>query len=686
MQTPNPAQTYLLEAADLLDQVEEIVLDVEQRPADREAVNRLFRAFHTIKGSGAMFGFEAVAAFTHHVENLLDQLRQGAVAISPKLVQLILAARDHIQQLLATPPSDASKFSEASQHLAAELQSLLVAAPASPAAATVGGSAVLPSAAPVESGAATTFRIHFRPSPELTATGLDPASLLAELRSFGPCEVTLDCSKVPPLEALDPTKCYLGWDVMLTTDRDLNAIKDVFIFAEDGAELTIEPQVQAVAAAPAATATRASAQTRPEAEKSSPARGADAATAAPTGAQSVKSIREGVVRVPSGKLDHIVGLVGELVMNESRLSQVSARLNVGELAAPVEAIERLIAELRDAVLGIRMMPIGSTFSRFKRLVHDLSRDLGKDVELVTEGADTELDKTVLDQLADPLVHLIRNSIDHGIGTPAERVAAGKPARGTVRLAASHEGSHVVVTIEDDGRGLDADVIRAKAVEKQLISADANLSEAEIYNLIFLPGFSTAKNVTAVSGRGVGMDVVRKQIDALRGGIQLASTRGRGTTISLALPLTLAIIEGLLVTIAGDPFIIPMSVVMENVELRRADRARNNGRNLITVRGELVPYLHLRELFGLEGEEPEIEKIVIARFGRDRVGLVVDRVLGSHQTVIQSLGRMFKGIEVVSGGTILGDGRVALILDLSGLIACAEKRRDDTTQPFAADAA
>jgi two-component system chemotaxis sensor kinase CheA len=377
--------------------------------------------------------------------------------------------------------------------------------------------------------------------------------------------------------------------------------------------------------------------------------------------------------VPSTKLDHIVSLVGELVINESRLVQVSTRLNSAELAAPVEAMERLIAELRDAVLGVRMMPIGPTFSRFKRLVHDLSRDLGKEVELVTEGAETELDKTVIDQLADPLVHLVRNSIDHGIETPAERTAAGKPARGVLRLGASHEGSHVVVTVEDDGRGLNAAAIRAKAVEKQLIKPDAVLGEAEIFNLIFLPDFSTAANVTAVSGRGVGMDVVRKQIDALRGGIQLSSTAGRGTIISLALPLTLAIIDGLLVTIGSDPFIVPMSVVMENVELRRSERSRNNGRNLVHVRGELIPYLHLREMFGLPGEEPELEKIVITRFGRDRVGLVVDRVLGSHQTVIQPLGRMFRDLGVASGGTILGDGRVALILDLSGLVAFAEKR-------------
>lgn len=683
MRTPDPAQTYLVEAADLLDQVEEIILDVEKHPDDHEAVNRLFRAFHTIKGSGAMFGFEAVAAFTHHVESTLDQLRHGMIAISPSLVGLILAARDHIQHLLSDADGNVAAGRATSERLAAELRALCGAA------APAGEPKPTPMPPPAgNGGAVVTYRIHFKPNPNMSASGLDPASVLDELRGLGKCEIVADTSGVPVLDALDGTKCQLAWDVALTTDRGLNAVKDVFIFAEDGSDLRIEMLTAGEAgtaippgavAQPVSAPENAPPEPAPSAVPPVPTIGAKSPAApmpAPeTGGGTAKSIREGVVRVPSNKLDHIVNLVGELVMNESRLSQVSQRLASGELAAPVEAIERLIAELRDSVLGIRMMPIGSTFSRFKRLVHDLSRDLGKDVELVTEGADTELDKTVLDQLADPLVHLIRNSIGHGIEAPAERAAAGKPPHGIVRLAASHEGSHVVVTIEDDGRGLDAGAIRAKAVEKQLIGADANLSETEIFNLIFLPDFSTATHITAVSGRGVGMDVVRKQIDALRGGIQLSSVRGKGTTISLALPLTLAIIEGLLVTIAGDPFIIPMSVVMENVELHRAERARNNGRNLITVRGELIPYLHLRELFGVGGEEPEIEKIVIVRFGRDRVGLVVDRVLGSHQTVIQSLGRMFKGIGVISGGTILGDGRVALIFDLAGLVACGEKQRE-----------
>jgi two-component system chemotaxis sensor kinase CheA len=332
-----------------------------------------------------------------------------------------------------------------------------------------------------------------------------------------------------------------------------------------------------------------------------------------------------------------------------------------------------VAELRDCVLGIRMMPIGTTFSRFKRLVHDLSGELGKEIDLVTSGEETELDKTVLDQLGDPLVHLIRNSIGHGVEPPDQRVAASKPRRGTIRLTASHMGSNVVVAIQDDGRGMNPSAIRAKAVEKGLIADEASLSEKEILNLIFLPGFSTAEQVTNVSGRGVGMDVVKRQIDALRGSVAISTQPGAGTSISLTLPLTLAIIDGLLVEIGGDQFIVPMSVVTENVELNRTQRASNNGRNVVAVRGDLVPYIRLREVFGIEGQEHEIEKIVIVRYEEQRVGLVVDRVLGSHQTVIQSLGSFYRNIDLVSGATIMGDGRVALIVDVAGLVRFADLR-------------
>ena len=333
----------------------------------------------------------------------------------------------------------------------------------------------------------------------------------------------------------------------------------------------------------------------------------------------------------------------------------------------------MVAELRDDVLGIRMLPIGTLFSRFRRMVHDLGQELGKEVDLVTDGAETELDKSILDQLGEPLVHLLRNSIDHGLENAEERVANGKPRRGVVRLNAVHMGSNVVVSIEDDGRGINRAAVRAKAVEKRLISNDANLSDKEILNLLLLPGFSTANKITNVSGRGVGMDVVKRHIDVLRGSVLIASEEGKGTTISLTLPLTLAIIEGLLVQVNDSRLIFPMSAVTENVELHSSERRCKNGRNVISVRGELIPYVDLRSLFQMDGEVPEIEKIVIVVHEEQRVGFVVDRVLGTHQTVLQPLGRFFRNVTVASGATIMGDGGVALILDIASIIRFADQQ-------------
>ncbi|PTY02450.1 chemotaxis protein CheA [Opitutaceae bacterium EW11] len=660
MNSPDPSETFLLEAEDLLNQVEETLLEIEERPDDAEAVHRLFRAFHTLKGSGAMFGFSAISDFAHHVETVLDRLRDRTLAISTELVGLVLAARDHLKALLERGKGRHPQLEAKSAELTRKLQALLpdsasALRPVPPSECTTAAAADASGGGSEERG----FRIHFRPAPDIATTGLDPASLLAELRTLGACDVAANLGAVPPLEALDPERCYLGWEVLLATCHDLNRVRDVFVFVEDTSELRIEPCSIPVVAPQAR-------------EVSTPPPESPDRALAPSSSGAGKS---SVVRVPSQKLDHLVSLVGELVINQSRLLQVAAKIDSADLHAPVEALERLVAEMRDSVLGIRMMPIGSTFARFKRLVHDLAPELGKDVELVTEGAETELDKTVLDQIAEPLVHLIRNSIDHGIETPDARVAAGKQRAGVVRLAASHQGSHVVIAIEDDGRGIDADAVRRKAIEKRLIDPAASLSEKDVFALILLPGLSTAKSVTSVSGRGVGMDVVKRQIEALRGTIEISSAIGRGTSIRLTLPLTLAIIEGLLIEVNSDQFVLPMSVVLENVEIDTVREGKLCGQNAVAVRGELVPFLCLRELFRISGERPAHEKVVIVSHNGQRVGLSVDRVLGKHQTVIQSLGRFYQHVEVASGATIMGDGRVALILDVAGLLRAASAERE-----------
>ncbi|HET9619981.1 MAG TPA: chemotaxis protein CheA, partial [Kofleriaceae bacterium] len=377
---------------------------------------------------------------------------------------------------------------------------------------------------------------------------------------------------------------------------------------------------------------------------------------------------DSTVRVSSERLDLLVKLVGELVITQSRLQQAHSLHPSPELAAPVESFERLIADLRDGILGLRMVPIGTMFTRFHRLIRDLSSELDKEVELVTAGDDTELDKTVIDQLGDAVVHILRNSMDHGLEAPDERVAAGKPRKGTLRLTATHEGTHVVLTIADDGRGVDLAAVRRKAEAQGLVAPGEVLSEQDTIMLITRPGFSTAAQVTQLSGRGVGMDVVKRTVESLRGSLAITSRAGHGTQIRLTLPLTLAIIDGLLVEIASDRFIVPMAAVTENLELSDGDRKAHNGRHVIAVRGELVPYIRLREIYRLDqAPETELEKIVVVSVEGNRIGLVVDRVVGMHQTVIQPLGQFYRGVDLFSGTTIMGDGRVAMIVDLAGTV-------------------
>jgi len=630
--------TYLQEADELIADIEESALALNAADAPAETVNRLFRAFHTIKGSGAMCGLDAVAAFTHHVENLLENVRAGAVPVSSALTDIVLQAADHIKFLLAASQGGPPPSADSAGLLLAAIEKF-ANLPAAPARSVPASSA--PSAdEPLHPE--RTWQIRFRPDPSLLATGGSPVPLLRELRKLGPCEIVAHVEDVPPVETLQPDRCYFWWSVNLKTSAGVNAIRDIFIFAEDGATLEIEPATAGLSS----TAPRDTSQAAPPLAK------------------------DAMVRVPAERLDRLVNLVGEFVMTQSSMAQLAAQTGVREFAGPVQALERLVAELRDSVLGIRMLPIGTLFGRFRRVVHDLSAELGKQADLIAEGGETELDKSVLDQLGDPLVHCLRNSLDHGIEPADDRVLQGKPPRGTIRLSAVHAGSNVVVTIEDDGRGIDRQAVRAKAIEKGLISPEANLSENDILNLILSPGFSTARQVTSVSGRGVGMDAVRRQIDLLRGSLSLSGAAGQGTCVSITLPLTLAIIDGLLVQVGRERFILPMAVVCENVEISGADRDRYNGRNLLAVRGQLIPYIDLREAFAIRESPPAIEKTVIVQYGADRVGLVVDRVLGTHQTVVQPVGRFYKRVEAVSGATIMGDGCVALVLDVSRLIQFA----------------
>ncbi len=661
-------ELFKTEARELLAGLESDLLELETEPGNAELVGRVFRAMHTLKGSGAMFGFYDIAAFTHEIETVYDMVRNGRVEVTKGLIDLTLSAMDQVGAMLGAIEGQGPADKVISDEIVASFWSLLAGAGAGDGAVAPTGRDTADSRPGVEGGAVT-YRIRFRPGPDILKTGTNPLGLLDELRQMGQCRVEAHTEHIPSLEELDPEACYTYWDVTLTTDMGMDAIKDVFIFVFEGAEISVEA-VDGPETAPAP----ASGPGKPGipdihklAEKPSKAK--------PDGrADGVVSS----VRVSSSKLDVLADLVGELVTAQARLNQISASYNDPVLCRIAEEVESLTSELRDNTLSIRMVPIGTMFTKFKRLVRDLSTELGKEVVMTTQGAETELDKTVIERLDDPIVHIIRNSIGHGIELPEARVAAGKQRHGTVGLSAVHSGTHVLVSITDDGAGLDPDKIRAKAVERGLILPDAVLTEKELFGLIFEPGFTTADEVTTVSGRGVGMDVVKRCLDSLRGAVEVSSIKGAGTTITLRLPLTLAIIEGLLVGIGAEQFVLSLSAVDECVEFLGEGMARAAGRRLLDVRGEPLPYICLREMFNITGEPPALEQAVIVKEDGYKVGFVVDRVVGKHQTVIKSLGRFYKDVEGVSGATILGDGTVALILDVSRLIRLAVRREDMET--------
>jgi two-component system chemotaxis sensor kinase CheA len=679
------------EARELLTELESSLLDLENNPQDNELVSKIFRAMHTIKGSGAMFGFDKVAAFTHDIETVYDLLRNGKIAVSKELIDLTLASCDQIQLMVE---GQEETEAGAAAKLTLAFKEFLPGAKGKPAKAEPLKAESLepPPAEPTDKK--VTYRIRFKPHADIFSRGTNITPLLMEMRRMGVCKITTQTDAVPDLAEINPENCYIYWDIMLTTNRGLDAVKDVFIFVEDECDLKIEA-VDEVGADESNEYKKLGEiliergdvshgvvekimSTHKKIGEVLVAEGLvvlDKVQSALSEQQHVQEMREktkatdssATIRVPAVRLDRLVNMVGELVTVQSRLSQLAAQVNNADLVLVGEEVERLTAELRDNTMSIRMLPIGNTFSNFKRLVRDLSEELGKQINLVTEGAETELDKTVIEKLKDPLIHLIRNSIDHGIEQPAVREQKDKPKSGTIRLTAEHAGAHVLISIKDDGAGIDVEAIRRKAIERNIISQNDILTEKELYALIFAPGFSMAKTVTNVSGRGVGMDVVKKGIDGLNGSIVITSKIDVGTTITLKLPLTMAIIDGLLVRIAESFFVLPLSAIEECMELTREDVAQSHGRKIVHIRGEVVPYIPLRKRFRIIGDSPAIEQIIINRVGEERVGLVVDQVIGQHQTVIKNLGKFYRQIKEVSGATILGDGTVALIIDIPQLL-------------------
>lgn len=686
----DPTDTFRQEAAELLEQLEQALLDLEQTPDNADLVNSAFRALHTIKGSGAMFGFAEVASFVHEFETVFDKVRKGQREATPELIAVALDAKDHVHKLIAD--STASGGDDILVHLRRVVEGAAAApAPVAEAQVAPAPAVLAPVAAEKSSAHGKTWLVRFKLPPDAFVNGTHLFPLLEEIEAIGPCRIRAVTDDVPALADLDPDVPHLAWDVEIDTDADPSAaIDDVFLFLRDGMELSIAekaaggaridldlPEPEPVSATqPAAMDV---------AEALSIARMADPVKRDKAAPVADKSGGGSSLRVAAERLDELMDRVGELVIAQARLTQIAAGSSDGALKNIAEELERLSSGLRDTTMGIRMVPIGSIFSRFRRLVHDLSRELGKEIEFITTGEDTELDKTMIERLADPLVHLIRNSVDHGLEDAGVRLAAGKAPKGTVRLSAVYAGAEVAISVADDGAGLNHARIRAKAEENGIIQPDAKLSEQELNQLIFAPGFSTAREITSLSGRGVGMDVVKRTIEGLRGSIDVTSRPGQGSTMTLRLPLTLAIIDGMLVRIGDGRYTIPLSAVEECVELPATADKASRGRNFLDIRGDLVPFIRLREVFNTPGEADDHQKVVIVSSGEGRVGLVVDQIIGNNQTVIKQLSKLHSAIKSFSGATILGDGTVALILDTAHLVGVgqAEERQLRQTQRSAA---
>ena len=702
--------TYFQECAELLDSAYGHLAAVEEERDDSETIHGIFRAIHSIKGGGGAFGFDRLVAYAHGFETLLDLMRDGKIEHGRGLAVLLLRATDMLADLIAAERLGTPAPIGMEDHLAAALaQAAGGAPPPAPAPVSLYPAPDSPALHP----ASTIFKIRLQPHLSLFGNASEPLLLIRALQRLGPCAVEADLSRLPTLAALNPEAAYIGWSITLTTAAAAAKIAEIFEFIDDQCDVTIT-SAPAFAADPRpgmppshAPLPQPDALMGRNAPLSAGAPGAEPATAAaheatlvplagrpdavePRRADTPATAQS--VRVDVEKVDRLVNLVGELVINQAMLVQLGGMLppemSPG-LITGLETLSQHLRELQEGVMAIRTQPVKSVFSRMPRLVRELSAQLGKQARLFIAGEGTEIDKTVIEQLADPLTHLLRNAIDHGIELPAERLAAGKPAHGTIHLAAEHRSGRIVIEVSDDGRGIDRARVLARARQRGLVAEDATPAEEDIDSLIFLPGFSTAETVSNISGRGVGMDVVRRNIHALGGRITLQSRAGAGSRFLLSLPLTLAIMDGMIVAVGRESYIVPLTNIVESLRPRRQDiHAVPGSGEVVTIRGDYVPLLYLAAHFGVPGAVTDAARgivVVVENEGTGQVGLVVDELLGQQQVVVKSLEANYGEVAGIGGATILGNGRVALILDISGLRASsapALTRRDMARRPGA----
>ena len=702
---------FISEAREQTDALEQLLLQLEETPGDRELLDALFRCAHTVKGSAGIFGLSKVVDFTHHVETLLSRLREGRLDLDLGLSTLLLQCNDQIRHLIGTAANEAADTPEQIEiraDLVMQLHALL---------ADTGNSPAVAPQAPVVTHEPELPRwhlsVHF--GTETFRNGMDPLAVLGYLGGIGTVAViACDRAAIPALDAIDPERCHLAFELQLETCASREEIEAAFSFVRDDCVLkliasraTPEQYAQlieempdsprlgdilvsigAITAEQLKTSLDHQAQARLHSSGDGPKLGellqsqtgvsADVVTAALNKQSKQRKQSEPAVvedsryiRVHADRLDAVINLLGELVTAGAGAAMLARQTRQNSLIEANQHMGQLIEEIRNGTLQLRMVPIGETFSRFRRVVRDTASQLGKDVTLSVVGGETELDKSMVERIADPLMHLVRNGLDHGLETSAERLAAGKPAAGTLVLSARHESGGILICIEDDGRGIDPDRVLRRAWERGLVESGVTPPEAEILKLIFEPGFSTAEKVTNLSGRGVGMDVVRRNIEALRGHVQVHSTLGAGTRITIRLPLTLAIIDGFMVGVGASRFIFPLDAVVEVIENRpTASGLDGRGRGVVELRGEVLPVVCLRTLYGLDSAPPEQVSVVVLNAGGVSFGVIVDALLGQHQTVIKPLGRIFRMLRGISGSSILGNGEVALIFDVASLAQLA----------------
>lgn len=717
---------FVQESREQLDEMESGLLSLEQNPDDHDSINAIFRAAHTIKGGSGVIECHFIEAFTHRVENVLDALRNGQLTVTPTLTTLLLGCCDHmvrlIEVLAAGGQGPEGELLAAGDVLSDSLQGVLDRINAAPEPASSSELTTTESAAEVESSGGgivlnDSWHISVRFGENVLRGGMDPLSFIRYLGSLGEIlAIETITEAMPAAEAMDPESCYLGFEIRLQTRSSKADIERVFDFVRDECDLRILPPnsrlseyLKHIEELPEDSMrlgeilVRCGALTQAELEhglgdqqrsaggEAAPSQAlgeilvdnrvvyqevVEAAVVKQAQVSDKKSKEARLVRVQADKLDQLIDLVGELVIAGASANLLAQKSKQSDLVETTSVLSRLVENIRDAALQLRMVQIGDTFNRFQRVVRDVSKELGKEIELRISGAETELDKTVVEKIGDPLMHLVRNSLDHGIESTAVRLERGKPACGTVTLNAYHDSGSIVIEISDDGGGLNKEKIAAKAIERGIIQPGETLSEHEVVNLIFEPGFSTVDKVSNLSGRGVGMDVVRRNIQALRGTVDVASVDGQGATFTIRLPLTLAIIDGFLVGVHKAAYVIPLDTVVECIELKNMP----SDRNFLNLRGEALPFIRLRELFEVPGTSPARESIVVVQFAGQRAGIVVDQLMGEFQTVIKPLGVMFRHLRGIGGSTILGSGEVALILDVAMLVHGVSQAEDKSFLP------